>query len=603
MDRSGYLLVLYSLLIGVFLFYNVVPGMLVTDENAYSLMAHSLAHDGTLEIWNGLDEAQSWELLLPSMEITYNGTAAKMYAVPSPIYPFLAYPFFKVWDLSGLFIINILSYCIIIVLVYLMARLLLDEAHSVAAAVIYSLCTNSLVFTSYVLPHHLSAVLVISCVYLVFRGVRDMTEWLPLFFFSGLLGGLSVGVRFPNVLFVILLCAYLWLSQSRRMIAGFCIGLVIPLIAIGLIDYVSYGDFFETGYGNPTNFVKIKYLAIIPLLAGAYWLYNKRALGYRGFLAVSGIATVVLMAMFWDQVVFMATSVYGKVFNMDFDPGNDTVTYKKALLQSSPFLVLSAFSLMYIRRDRIGSIVGFMLALSMINILFYSTFSHGGSDETYSMRYFIESVPFLVILSVMSFSRLFGKLNGWEYCLFAVILVVISYLYLHYGEVVYSTDHFVRALPTLISLLCLGSLVMHARWGNQRALTFILLSVALAMAFSFSVADWLLQQKYNGLAYNLESQITRALPYDSAVFVSSRMTAIVLAPAKMSKHVRVAVSGIDGGADVPALVDIYVKRGIPVYYLNLNNENIGWPEFFGNISANYSQGKVTRIDAMAKWNS
>jgi hypothetical protein len=71
-----------------------------------------------------------------------------MYAVPAPFYIFVAYPFYLFCGLTGLKVLSIFSYLILILLIYGVSRIFMDEKFSAISAIAYSLFTNALVFTS-----------------------------------------------------------------------------------------------------------------------------------------------------------------------------------------------------------------------------------------------------------------------------------------------------------------------------------------------------------------------------------------------------------------------------------------------------------------------
>lgn len=214
--RVDYAVIIFAVLAGVYLSLDVTPALLVTDEVAYSLMAHSLAREGRLDVWNGFDEVGSWELQLPSMFLATNGEEVRMYGVPAPLYAFVAYPFYRLWGLPGLFYLNILSYSILILIVYHISKIYLDERWSLAAAVAYALLTNSLSFTGYIIPHLLSTALVLIPAYLVFRRILVGGDMVAACFSAGLIAGVAIGVRYTNVTFALLLAVLLLLEAGKK---------------------------------------------------------------------------------------------------------------------------------------------------------------------------------------------------------------------------------------------------------------------------------------------------------------------------------------------------------------------------------------------------
>ena len=593
-----------SLLFTVFLIARVNPSTIVTDEVAYSLMAYSFATHGGLEIWNGFDEAQSFELQLPATELASNGVEVRMFGIPAPLYTFIAYPFFKVGGLGGLFSLNIVSYSAIFILVYLTAKIFLDDKLSAAAALMYSLMTISLSLTSYIIPHLLSTALICLSAFLVFSEVlAGGRKSVPLFA-AGFIGGLAVGVRFTDVLFILILSLLALLQDGRRGLYAFASGLSVPLFLIALIDLYMYGSVFETGYGspygNPLDFLRVRYVIPCVLLAAGYMLLRKRKVDYRGLLPVIALLGLLVVALSWGQITAFLTQFYARIFDMSLEPTVTKVTYKKALLQSTPFLILSVLSFLHMTPGKKRRILLSIISMAYLNVFLYSGLTqHGGSDETFSMRYLMTSVPFLVILSVYSFDRLVGSVKRRESALMAAAFILVAFLYLRDGNILYSTNRLLRALPSMLSLLTLATGVIYLKLKGSRQLFIALFAACLAVSFSYSYSDWLIMGWYSKAVYDVESKIADAIADESAVFVSQRTDAVLLVPAKMHKRVRVAVASMDDRVHTPALVEYYVKNGIPVYYLNVNDHDEEWLGFFGNISRGYDGGEVQSLNAVA----
>ena len=588
-----HLVALYAVLMGILLLSQIKPAVLITDEVAYSLMANDFAQHGRLDIWNGFDEVQSRELVLPSMELAYNATQSgdeirindvRMYGIPAPLYTFIAYPFFKACGLSGLVALNVVAYSAMIVIVYCLARFFLDERWSALAAVAYSILTNAFVFTGYVIPHMLSVCLVCLPTLLVFRSVSAGKSGWSQLFLAGLVVGLGAGVRFTNMLFAVGLGALILYELDRRSLYPFIAGLLAPLFAIAWIGYISYGSPFETGYGNIFEFIGLKYVLLFSMIIVGVYLYATRKVSNRTALIACAVLGVLALVIAWDQVLVIGSALYARLFDMGLDPTDIKVSYKKALLQSSPFLVLSAFCLLYVPKDSKRRMYLLMAVFSLLTIAYYSTRSHGGSDETYSMRYFMEAIPFLTVLSVHSFSRMFKRLDRLEYVAVSAAFALTAFAYLRDGNVIFSVSQVMRSLPAVAALMTFASCIVYLRTGRYRLLCVVLVAVCVAMSFSFQYSDWKVLGWYTGAIKDLEGKLSKAVADDSAVFVRTRTYAVLFAPAKMEKRVRVVVTSTDGMADAEGLVDFYARRGVAAYYLNINYEDAEWLSFMGNLS-------------------
>jgi hypothetical protein len=409
---------------------------------------------------------------------------------------------------------------------------------------------------------------------------------------------LSVGVRFPNFIFVFIIAVLIYMHCGRKQIYPYATGVIIPLFIVSWINFVTYGDIFESGYGNPLNYVNPIYLVIASLAVAVYYWIKKNKISLNSWVMLVVCAILVVSIFFmWDKVVFLVTSFYARMFDMSLEPTSHEVSYKKGLFQASPFLILSFLIFYFIPKGIKGRLFIFMLLLAGFNIFFFLTrHHHGGLDETYSMRYFMESIPYLVILSVYSFERLFKKIKKSEIIIMILVFVTVSFLYLREGHVLYSLKDIMRVLPAVISLLTLASCMIYLKFKLHRRLALILIAVMLAISLSFSYADWKVLRTYLSMVESLTNELEANIVDDSAVFVRKRSHAILFTPLKTSKRVRLVVGEMFNHKDTPGLVDFYVKEDIPVYYLNLYDKDKDWITYFNNLSARYDDGKVNSVN-------
>jgi hypothetical protein len=593
-SKATLFVVAYSIIFGLALLASTNQSVIVTDEVAYALMTDSLVADGTFEVWNGFNETFSLQQILPSMQLSTNGTYVKMFGIPAPLYPVIAYVPFKVWGVWGLVAVNVMSFSAIIIIVYFMAKLLLDERLSAVCAVAYSFMTNALPFTNYILPHLLSTALVGFLICSVLRLSRDLGRDPSVFFVPGFVGGLAVGVRFTNGLFLALMGVFLLMGGDRRRFYALLSGSLIPAIAIMLINISSFGSPFETGYNWAV--VKPYHVVLMGLVLGSFWLMATGRVRHRGFPVGLAVLAAIATFFFWETVLKFFEAFYGRVFNMDLDPSGIKVYNKKALLQSSPFLILSAVSLAYIARDPNKRILGALAFAGVLNLAFYSTYSHGGADETISMRYFLESVPYLMVLSAYSFDRLIGKMRASELIAFAAVAAAILAAFLSNGDVVYSTKPAFRGMPAVLSLMLLATCIIRTRYGGHRALCIMLVAGCVGISCAYGYADWKVVRSTKSYANDIESGLVGAVQDNSAVFVFLPQDAVLFTQAKIAKNVRLHIGFYDNSV-TPQLVEYYVGRGIPVYYFSFNNRSVdeSWASVFGNAST--PGGAVQKIEA------
>lgn len=377
----------------------------------------------------------------------------------------------------------------------------------------------------------------------------------------------------------------------------------MPMLVVAYLNFITWGSVFETSYGNPLNFVNIQIVAAVALLGVLVWLASRKRLRSKVTLSFGAIASVAVIGLAWKRVSFFLNSLYARVFDMALEPTDTKVTYKRALLQSSPFLILSLFSVLYVPNDRRRRVFLCVVAMAYVNIFLYSTLAqHGGGDETYSMRYFMESIPFLTVLSLYSVKNIFGQLRGRGWFLASFLFAAVTLAYLQDGNVIYSLDRVMRVMPPIVSLLTAATCIIYIKTGSHRGLAVVLLTVSLAMSFVFSYADWRVNREYSKNAGSLEAKLEESVTDNSAVFVNKRALSGLLVPAKMSKRVRIVVTSFDGRNDAPELVGFYVNRSVQVYYLDLGGVEENWLLFFGNISSGYEEGRVSGIHVTSREN-
>jgi len=130
---------------------------------------------------------------LPNLFEVYNGYPAlkfdSVYSFPwwakddrlYPSYPgnyaFIAYPFFALLGLKGLFLINTFSFTAVMYMVYsLLRKLNYDEKWGILAVLLLAFCTFSTQYVTAIWPHMLSTSLVLASFYLLLQGKVNKKE-------------------------------------------------------------------------------------------------------------------------------------------------------------------------------------------------------------------------------------------------------------------------------------------------------------------------------------------------------------------------------------------------------------------------------------------
>ncbi len=569
----------YLLLLLAFLVYSLSPGLMVTDEGAYALMAKSLAVDGQFQIWNGLNETFSPELKIPSTVFVYNANEARLYGIPAPLYPVLAWPFYRGFGLWGLHLMNVLGFVWVTFIIYHLYMLLFhDKRGAFFSAVLYSAGSYSLQYAQMLLPHTFSAAIVLSSVYLAVRCfIKGLDN--PLYFFLiGLISGVGVGVRYPNGGFSVLIAAFIY-YRMRGGFQPFLTGFLAIALPITVFNTYVFGGIIETGY---TLTPWILPLAVVLVSCAAVFVFWRVLLGrtasFSGFTAwlekhaVVFILLIALVAFFFEPVRLIFIYFLSKVFYLDLLPsGVAPVFFKRALFQSTPFLALSLLAPFLMVRSGIDRGLAYLLfAVAFFEPFVYSSvYAHGGSDETFGMRYFLDGVPYLAVLSVYVMSRIYTRVSRPGVAV-SVALSLLLARDMAFNNEVYS-GLFYRALPVAFALLLLaiGTLALKSKSYPTAFMLVLFLSVSYSASVAFS--DYYISFSWRS-GYNDASEILLSNVKDgSALFYYRREEAVTLDYVKLYKDVRIVAASVDGGKDTARMLRFYNSRGIPIYVNALGN--------------------------------
>lgn len=570
MEKPDILLCSYALITFVLLTYTLSPGVWVTDESTYLLMVKSFAVDGSLEVWNGFDEIVSSELWLPGMQLVSNGEEVRMYGIPAPLYPLLVSPVFNVLGVWGLNLVNVVAFCLSVVVVYRLSLRFMSKKTSVLAGLFYSL-TYAIGYSQMLWPHMVSVLIVLSSAYLILRYyLSDATGPTPLFL-AGLLSGLAVGVRYPNAVFTAVALLFLWFT-SRQGIKPFATGLMLPAAALSYLHVRLYGSILETSYPSHV----IKYLWML-LAASTAALLAVEVLGKKGYrlkashlrYGVVGFALVLLVLSFSSWGRDMLLTAYAKLFDMSHMPDYPGL-YKKALLQSVPAFALAAFApyLMW-KKDVNKNAVLLLSSLVLAEFMLTPFTSMGGLDETYGMRYLLESVPFLAVLSMYSASVFLAGVKKKHMILSFMVFVVFTAFMLSSGHRLYSNAGLHRTLPLLLAV---SLFVSSAEWFRDRRVKLVLLLfLALSAGYSASVgyADLKVMKLTRDVVWGTSVQLLEGVEDDSVIVYANKQAYPYVVLPKVYKRVRLVSAYADGGADLPAVLDYYAGEGKKVYVSNM----------------------------------
>jgi hypothetical protein len=212
-------------------------------------------------------------------------------------------------------------------------------------------------------------------------------------------------------------------------------------------------------------------------------------------------------------------------------------------------------------------LIVFLCGISLFEMAFFSMVSmYGGSDETYGVRYFLESVPFITILAVYAAFELIGKISNKTLYLSVALFVMFTWFFLSEGSRIYSHDVVYRKLPLVLaaSLILLSYLTLR-RWGNLSTILYLLISMSVAYGFSMAYADFYLLGILRRSVYETCQRLESQIQDDSAVFYSLKGEAPYVSYVKLFKKTRMVSGYVDRGRDTNRMLMFYNSRNIPIY--------------------------------------
>jgi len=585
----------YAIGILVIMAYNIRPYTYINDEVTYTLMVDSLTH-GTFKIENGLDEFNSKELILPSTA----RYGRNLYSIYPPVYSILMQPFYiplKVW---GLIAANTLSAAAVLILVYLTTDTLFrDKRFAFYTMVFYSLFTYSIKYSIEIWPHMLSLALVLGSYYLALRG-----RW---FYACGLLAGLSVGVRYANILLAGVLLLYILSLYGWKKAIAFITGMSPTITALILLNYSFSGNLLKTGYNNDSESIRfqidlIPYLFVSSLVAFTVYAVARRAHRKLALPAVAlALALLLTTAYALDPQFLKKTTdsiriVYAEVYDIQSHPLGDVTPIKKSLLQASPILVLSIFAGARMRgRIRDGNIL--LLAAPAVTLtLFYSCFYNVHGGQTPFMRYLLESVPYLAIMSAYTIKEWkcikFDKNDLLTFGFMTILFISLSMASNIDRSLITAYD---RNLPHLLTITLLAAGLLRTKAGPVIVSTLVLAAMAFGLSVNINDSVYTkVSRESNTLMVNELENIRN----DSVLVIADNIDYITAGLIKVNKDVRIVDASADNASDAPAIIKYYYNRGTPVYIL-YSNKTDEYPMFINSISKAYDNtvidGRYTKI--------
>lgn len=496
-----------------------------TDEVAYIEMARAMAERGSLFVDHQAAPADA-----PALTRTYwVATAHGDRVVPQypSGYALVAAPFYKLFGLKGLVLMNAIAGFLALWLTWKIAlRMTADETIAATALLIAAFASYISSYMFAIWPHALALGVVLAGVLLVLDAAEKQGRdryWRASA--AGLFFGLGMFFRMDAVLLAA--AVFFWLRlfalpKDRLIAIVFLVSLIPALWLSAWINEIKYDIFQPFTYGpkedsndNFYNYVLFGAVGIGGLIfsfvidTSQAWV--RRAVDAVRQPKVLGLCAIAIgaIALFVDPLFSLLRGVYVLTFDIqalakeNFVEGLYRNHYgqidywglpKKAFFQNLPFAALALAPIMMFFRGVNVKTTGFCLLIIGAPLAFYSIRSFQGG-MTFNMRYFLPMIPFVAILSAVALGEIQRKANlspkTFRYSLFAGAFAGV----LFYSTL--STLHAPWAIPLslypqLAVFLALGAVVIYEFFAdtpgvNKTAL--ILSGIAFGYASILSLND------------------------------------------------------------------------------------------------------------------
>ena len=399
------------------------PAPYTIDGFVYYAMIDAFARDGSLLIENGFETYRS-AALAPALVNVVDGQLVSQY--PGG-WGMLAAPAYLLGGVRGIIVINACASAATIYFVWRAALAFFDDKSLAGrAALIFAVSTFAVEYAFGVWPHAVTMLCVTAAVAAMAAALRRGDAGRGALI-AGLLIGLGINLRVDALFATAPLAAWLLLYVDRpyRALGLLTLGLVPGTLASTVINWIKFGIPVPVTYGGSGGSVALSYYVdLLPLaVMGGLAVLSLGLPRVRAVIsrptAIAVVAAVFALAMVavpllgntllrtlsgaWTLVVDMQAidpSRYGASLQED---GTIRIfgVYKKALLQSMPYLVGTLVLLPALLRGPDRAALGFcFLVVTITAVPFAYGEWHGG--KTNNMRYFLNFVPVLAILAAVA---------------------------------------------------------------------------------------------------------------------------------------------------------------------------------------------------------
>jgi len=406
-------------------------GLFTVDEYFYLRMAEAMANEGALT-FRQFDVAGATALDMSfAKPVEEAGRLAPQYPAG---YAFVAAPFYLIFGVKGLILLNAFSAFAVLVLTYRIARRADCEEKTAAGAVcVLAIATfwSSYVFA--VWPHMLALAIALGAIELaLYAGESDNENSKRAAIAAGFVIGLGESVRIDMI--TLAPAAILWLrlfapGGTRLIAVLFALAVGAGLILTSAMHWMRDGAFSIVPYDNgvaanevsdflPLAFSAITLLAVLVIFDFKRFLpFKKNTLVIMAIVAAIGAAIAakpVFMAAhgFWYALVdAQAYAHLDRQFGIIIDEWGWLSFYgvsKKALLQSAPFALLAIFPLVRLMRGDAHPVEALLLIIIAGFATLYSV-NETDSGLGLNARFLLPLLPALAIFTAVEMNSLIAR--------------------------------------------------------------------------------------------------------------------------------------------------------------------------------------------------
>jgi len=619
-------LVLAHVLISVF---GVVPGYLVIDEAIYDQTARAFVATGGFDLHTAYDDFPSPELVHEFLPV-HGGRPVSQYPY---LFPVLAAPLYALLGFRSLFVLNALAFLLAVFLCFrLAARLFGSRVLALDACLLFTLATFAWEYSQAAWPHALSLPLAIGSILLavIARQSPLPDTAVRAALASGLIAGLAPGIRLDNALILPCCALIVFFGRPRRpretglVVVGSLPGLAL----LSATNHSKFGSWNPFSYGKPYGeFMAAQAataVAVAVMVAGLAWVLARTP--ERSWLRARRIPlawTVLLLALAlmtapavrteitrevrgaMELLVDIRVNDHFPVSGVRYSPGGGIImlgAYKKALLQSLPWLPLLAVPLLAaVRRDRDAPALAILLVLPavLVGYLVHARL-YLFSGLCLNIRFLLPALPFLSILAAWSLrdlSRRWGISLTMAGLTASAVLTAAAYWILT-RQLFPDMDDLEFPLLTLPLILAGLLMVLLTAGESLRGVTFLIpvrraalgtlavgLSWSCLVAFSYDYPHHRYRRTFN---YVVGGEALQVVPPDSILFMYPQTDPFLRL--SEAEHVRFGFPQYDQFKDFPRLVDGYLRRGKRVF-------GVFSYEIWGNLAA----GPLGGYDLVPVW--